>query len=403
MGRRLRRLVVMTMAVLMIPVGTGRVQSALACSCIPNAGGEEGYTATADVVFDGIVTQQSPPPADPNEGSITFRFDVTNVVKGATTDPQDVTTAPGSHLCGVSFDTGRAYRVFARRGGTALSTGLCSGNYELAGYVPAGYRLAAADGGVFSFGSSTFHGSAGGLPLNAPVVGVAATPSNRGYWLAAADGGVFAYGDARFLGSLGGRRLNAPVVGITPSPTGQGYWLAAADGGVFAYGDARFLGSTAGVPLNAPVVGITATGTGAGYWMVGADGGVFGHGDARYHGREVYDPVPPYPIPIPVSAANVTGPPPRQTQLATGITAAHSGAGYWISSYYGTLAGFGDVGTLAPHQSFNLYATMGVARTGTTLGLAVANDWGEVVTFDAAPSGDLRAVPLTAPVVAISG
>ena len=53
----------------------------------------------------------------------------------------------------------------------------------------------------------------GGLGLNAPVVGIAATPDGGGYWLIARDGGVFNYGDAGFLGSMGGQPLAAPVVG----------------------------------------------------------------------------------------------------------------------------------------------------------------------------------------------
>lgn len=36
--------------------------------------------------------------------------------------------------------------------------------------------------------------------------------------------------------------VNAPVVGIAATPTGQGYWLVCADGGVFAFGDAQFHG-----------------------------------------------------------------------------------------------------------------------------------------------------------------
>ena len=49
-----------------------------------------------------------------------------------------------------------------------------------------------------------FSGSAGGTPLNAPVVGMADTPSSNGYWLVATDGGIFSYGDAQFYGSTGG-------------------------------------------------------------------------------------------------------------------------------------------------------------------------------------------------------
>lgn len=36
---------------------------------------------------------------------------------------------------------------------------------------------------------------------NAPIVGMAATPTGRGYWVVAADGGIFAYGDAGFFGN----------------------------------------------------------------------------------------------------------------------------------------------------------------------------------------------------------
>jgi hypothetical protein len=37
--------------------------------------------------------------------------------------------------------------------------------------------------------------------------------------------------------------VNAPVVGIAMTPTGNGYLLVAADGGVFAFGDAKFFGN----------------------------------------------------------------------------------------------------------------------------------------------------------------
>jgi hypothetical protein len=69
--------------------------------------------------------------------------------------------------------------------------------------TPAGYDLAASDGGVFSFGNLPFCGSAGSLKLNKPVVGLATTANAGGYWLAASDGGVFNYGNAKFFGSAG--------------------------------------------------------------------------------------------------------------------------------------------------------------------------------------------------------
>jgi hypothetical protein len=124
-----------------------------------------------------------------------------------------------------------------------------------------------------------------GLSNSAPAdVAIARTAAGQGYWLAAADGGVFSYGDAQFYGSMGGKRLNAPVVGMAATPSGKGYWLVARDGGIFAFGDAQFAGSMGGKPLNAPMVGIAPTATGGGYGMVAADGGVFSFGDAVFYG-----------------------------------------------------------------------------------------------------------------------
>ena len=130
-----------------------------------------------------------------------------------------------------------------------------------------GYWLAAADGGVFSAGVP-FYGSAGGTRLNAPVVGMAATPDGRGYWLVASDGGVFTYGDARFYGSAGGTHLDAPVVGMAADVATGGYWLVAADGGVFAFG-APFYGSMGGAPGDDRFFAVAATPGGAGYLLAG--------------------------------------------------------------------------------------------------------------------------------------
>ena len=148
----------------------------------------------------------------------------------------------------------------------------------------AGYRLVAADGGVFSFGNQQFCGSTGAMRLNQPVVGMASTPTGNGYWLVAADGGIFSFGNAVFHGSTGAMRLNQPIVGMASTPTGNGYWLVAADGGIFSFGDAVFHGSTGAMRLNQPIVGMASTPTGNGYWLVAADGGIFSFGDAVFHG-----------------------------------------------------------------------------------------------------------------------
>jgi hypothetical protein len=145
----------------------------------------------------------------------------------------------------------------------------------------------ASDGGVFAFCGAPFYGSLGGMHLNAPVVGVVATPDRNGYWLVAADGGVFAFGDAQFYGSMGGHPLNKPVVGMAATPDGKGYWLVASDGGVFAFGDASFEGSMGGKPLAQSMQGIAANPDGTGYWTAAQDGGVFAFGDAPFLGSPV--------------------------------------------------------------------------------------------------------------------
>lgn len=120
--------------------------------------------------------------------------------------------------------------------------------------------------------SRSFGGFAGADPpvlLAADVVAVTGNPSPLSMWMAAADGGIFSFG-TRYYGSMAGRPLNAPIVdmvasgGPVPVPSralvalgADGYVLAAADGGVFAFGNAPFLGSMAGKPLNAPVVGMS--------------------------------------------------------------------------------------------------------------------------------------------------
>ena len=94
-------------------------------------------------------------------------------------------------------------------------------------------------------------------PLSRPIVGIAATSGGDGYWLVARDGGMFSYGDATFHGSLGGTALASPVVGIAATADNGGYWLLTANGAVFNKGDAGFYGDMAGITLNGTMVGLT--------------------------------------------------------------------------------------------------------------------------------------------------
>ena len=137
-----------------------------------------------------------------------------------------------------------------------------------------GYWLVASDGGIFTFGDAAYYGSMGGTPLNKPIVGIAATPDGKGYWLVASDGGIFSF-NAPFFGSMGGTHLNKPIVGMDALNNGQGYRFVAADGGIFDFGAAGFLGSMGGQSLSAPIVGMAATGNG--YWLVGGAGAVYSY------------------------------------------------------------------------------------------------------------------------------
>jgi hypothetical protein len=199
-------------------------------------------------------------------------------------------TTPGSSSAEISCSAPSS--CFVARSGTDGAS-LLSGSG--APPSPAGYRLVAGDGGIFSFGDAAFYGSMGGKPLDAPIVGMAATPDGDGYWLVAGDGGIFSFGDAAFAGSMGGKPLDAPVVGMAAPPTEGGYWLVARDGGVFSFGGAQFYGSTGGLTLDAPVRGVVPTVDGGGYWLFATDGGIFSYGDAPYFGsmggRQLVAPV----------------------------------------------------------------------------------------------------------------
>ena len=107
------------------------------------------------------------------------------------------------------------------------------------------------------------------MHLNRPVVGMAAGPAGHGYWLVASDGGIFSFGSASFHGSTGAMHLNRPIVGMAATPGRKGYWLVASDGGIFSFGNAGFHGSTGAIHLNSPIVGMAATPSGHGYWLVG--------------------------------------------------------------------------------------------------------------------------------------
>jgi CSLREA domain-containing protein len=270
------------------------------------------------------------------------------------------------------------------RGVTRPQYGSCdSGAFE----ATQGFWLAASDGGVFTFGTAPFFGSMGGKKLNAPIVGIAATPTGQGYWEAAADGGVFSFGNATFFGSMGGKTLDAPIVGIAATLTGQGYWEAAADGGVFAFGKAQFWGSMGGQHLNAPIVGITTDPASGGYWLIASDGGIFAYSPTMGSG----------------SATGFFGSMGGQHLNApiTGLTSTPTGGGYWEVASDGGVFNFGNAKFFGSMGGQHLNAPM-VTLSATPDGLGyseLAADGGTFAFGDGHFLGSLAGLTLVAPIV----
>ncbi len=257
-------------------------------------------------------------------------------------------------------------------GGSVTASALSSSStptVSSSGAAAVGYHLAAADGGVFTFGATGFYGStysdgltglSGSHPLNAPIVGIAEMGSGKGYWMVAADGGVFNFGSAGFYGSTyalgltglsGSHPLGSPVVGIAPTPDGKGYWLVTKAGHVYGFGDASFHGDTysdgltglsGSHPLSAPIVGIQSTPNGQGYWLVAADGGVFNFGNAGFYGNTYSD-----------GLTGLNGSHPLVSAVV-GMVPTANGQGYWLATKAGFIYSFGSADFLGDSSSLGL-------------------------------------------------
>ena len=300
-----------------VPAGTGTVDVQVTTfvgqsSVSPG----DAFTYTAGPIVTGVKPNTSTPSGGTSVTITGLQLTGATAVHFGSTAATNVTVNSATSITATApAGSGVVDVTVTNPSGTSIPSSQDRFNYN------AGYWLTASDGGIFSYGSAPFAGSAGNLKLNKPVVGMASTPDGNGYWLVATDGGVFSYGDAQFYGSAGNLTLNKPIVGMAATPDGYGYWLVASDGGVFAYGDAQFFGSAGNLTLNKPVVGMVSTPDGGGYWFVASDGGVFSYGDAAFHG----------------SAGNLT-----LNKPVVGIASAPDGGGYWLAASDGGIFSYGD-------------------------------------------------------------
>jgi hypothetical protein len=152
--------------------------------------------------------------------------------------------------------------------------------------VSTGHGLWALDaaGGVFCFGTASFHGSVPGLELANPVhaVAMAATPGDDGYWVLDRVGGVFCFGRAPYYGSVperGGTTI--PAVAFLPAHSGDGYTVVLEDGSSVAFGSARALSVAARHPI------VAATHAVDGALLIDAKGIVYPTGAAPFLGTPV--------------------------------------------------------------------------------------------------------------------
>jgi hypothetical protein len=279
----------------------------------------------------------------------------------------------------------------------ATGVGSYSIYVELEGSPPVshGYWLVGSDGGIFSYGSAQFYGSAGRLKLNRPVVGIAPTATRTGYWLVAADGGIFSYGSTQFYGSLpqdgygpagssSAKPLAAPIVAMVPSADDGGYFMVGSDGGVFAFGDATFAGSCPSIGgCSGAAVAVIPDATGNGYWLVTVTGHVYAFGDAINYGQ-------PGPEFIPITSAVRTP----------------DGQGYWILYANGVIVPYGDAGSFGSPAGLtggsNPATAIFATSTGNGYWVATAN--GMVYNYGDAPAeGGASSLHLNGSIVAASG
>jgi hypothetical protein len=136
-------LILLLLAAAMVPATAG---TSWACSCVPS--NMQTLVDRAEVVFSGTATDVS---GDRRDSSATF--EVADGFKGGISGEVVVHTPASAAACGVVFEPGRSYTVFADRNGSAIETNSCAGT-EAGAIDLSGYGLTAQTNGNAEPGSS---------------------------------------------------------------------------------------------------------------------------------------------------------------------------------------------------------------------------------------------------------
>lgn len=169
--RRVTRVLVVTLfSMALIPLGT---RSAIACSCA-SPPSDEAAAEEADVVFAGYVIGAEYPNevrnVDHTLGEIRWTLLPDTLVKGLDAGPVEVLSPSQETACGVSFNVGRRYLVFANDEDGALTTNYCNRTRSFYKDV----KLAGVEKVPGAFGAKTRGTEDGSTVFFAAVAGVAA-------------------------------------------------------------------------------------------------------------------------------------------------------------------------------------------------------------------------------------
>lgn len=104
----------------LLALGLAKASPAFACSCLPVESAQAGMDMS-DAVFQGTVE-------DVTRGQMNneVTFAVSSSWKGDGAEELKVTTARDSAACGINFEVGKEYLVYADQGEDGLTAGLCS-------------------------------------------------------------------------------------------------------------------------------------------------------------------------------------------------------------------------------------------------------------------------------------